>query len=73
MVKKLSQVPIQIGWLVQDSDGKGYAFFLPRVQLNFPDPSATGRDEFVFLEASGTASFDDVTGTSLRIYEIVQS
>ena len=35
MIKKLTQDPIQLGWMVQDSTGAGYTFFLPRLQLNF--------------------------------------
>ncbi|RLC97580.1 MAG: hypothetical protein DRI46_12740, partial [Chloroflexi bacterium] len=71
MPKKISQDPVGLHWAVIDSDGNGYGFSMPRVQLNFPDPAATGRNEFVFLEGAGVASFDAAMGSTLRIYEII--
>ena len=70
MTKKLSQAPVSIGWQVQDDLGNGYAFYMPRVQLNFPDPAASGRDEFVFLEGAGVASYDAALGNTMRVYQI---
>lgn len=70
MLKKLSQDPIGLHWVVVDSDNTGYSFSFPRVQLNFPDPAATGRDEFVFLEAAGVASYSESAGNTMRVYQI---
>lgn len=73
MSKKLTQEPMSIGWQVQDDSGAGYAFFMPKVQLNFPDPAATGRDSFVFLEGAGVASYDAAMDNTMRIYEILEN
>ena len=68
MPNKLTQKPISLSFYTRDFAGNGYGVTMFRTQVNFPDPSATGRDENVVLEASGTASYDEVADNTLRIY-----
>lgn len=70
MPAKLSQAPVSLTFVMQNMEG-GYAYHLPAVQLSFPDPAATGRDQSTMLEASGVAKVgsSDIT-SALRIYKL---
>jgi hypothetical protein len=52
--KKLSQEPFSIGFVVENFEGF-YGFFLPAIQVSFPDPSSAGANQEVSLEMSGSA------------------
>ena len=70
MAQKLTQAPVAMTFTMQNSSG-GFAFFLPAVQLTFPDPSSGGQDEQTMLEASGAAKVGDNGESALKIYKLV--
>lgn len=65
--KKLTQEPFAIGFLVENLDGF-YGFFLPALQVSFPDPSSSGPNQEVSLEMSGQARVGLSGESSLTIY-----
>lgn len=69
MPAKLSQNPISMLFTMLNDDG-GYAFALAAVQLSFPDPGASGRNQPVMIEASGLAKVGDNGESALRIYKL---
>jgi Phage tail tube protein len=69
MAKKLSQVPINLTFSAFNSSG-GYAFAISAAQLSFPDPSATGLNEQVMINATGTAKVGTGGASSIRIYKL---
>jgi hypothetical protein len=70
MAQKLTQVPVAMTFTMQNADG-GYAFFLPAVQLTFPDPSSTGQNDQTMMEASGTAKVGAAGESALKIYKLL--
>ncbi len=67
MAEKLSQAPVSMSMTMVNADG-GYTFDLRAVQLSFPDPAATGRDEQVMIDAAGVARVGLNGESALRIY-----
>ena len=55
MLKKVTQEPVSIGFMVSNQDG-GLLVFLHGVQLTFPDGAAQGLDQQVSLQFSGKAT-----------------
>jgi hypothetical protein len=70
MAQKLSQAPVAMTFTMTNTDG-GYAFFMPHVQMVFPDPTSDGQNEQTMLEATGTASVGDAGESALKIYKLV--
>jgi len=68
MPAKLTQQPVGFGLLTGNADG-GYGFLVAAAQLNFPDPSATGPNASVFINASGTAKAGADGLSSLRVFQ----
>jgi Phage tail tube protein len=68
MPAKLSMVPISIAAAALNADG-GYAFDLRAVQLTFSDPSASGGDNPVLIDASGTAKVGAGGASAMRIWK----
>jgi len=52
--KKLDQEPFALGFVVENFEGF-YGFFLPAIQVVFPDPASSGANQEVSLEMSGNA------------------
>jgi hypothetical protein len=67
MPSKLSMLPIEIMFTTVNADG-GYGFDLRAVQLSFPDPSATGGDSPIMIDASGTCRVGVNGESSMRIW-----
>ena len=70
MPNKLTQAPISMTFTMDNSDG-GWAFFLPAVQLSFPDPASSGQNTTVMLDATGTAKVGADGGSALIIYKLL--
>lgn len=68
MAAKLAQTKMSLDFYVLDDALKGYAVSLPSVQVNFPDPAASGGNTPVTLTVAGTASIDTTFGNTMRIY-----
>lgn len=64
---KIASTAVSVLLSAENADG-GYAFYLPAVQLSFPDPSGSGRDQQVTLEMAGTAKYDSTFANSFRVY-----
>lgn len=64
---KLTQDPFAIGFAVQNSGG-GYGFYMPSVQVSFPDPASGGQNEQVSLDMQGTAKVGATGQSALTIY-----
>jgi len=69
MPAKLTQTPISMLFTMINDDG-GYGFFLPAVQLSFADPSVSGANQPVMIEASGVAKVGASGGSALRVYKL---
>jgi hypothetical protein len=67
LAKKLSQDAFGIGFLVKNSGGF-YGFYLPQVQVSFPDPSSAGANQQISLEMEGTAKVGASGESALVIY-----
>lgn len=67
MPAKLKQTPIGMLFAVSNDDG-GYAFAVAAAQLSFPDPSVTGQNAPVMINAAGTAKVGDGGASALRVY-----
>jgi Phage tail tube protein len=67
MPAKLKATPISMLFAAVNDSG-GYAFDLRAVQLSFPDPAASGGDQPVLIDASGTAKVGAGGASSLRIW-----
>lgn len=65
--KKINNESVSILSVAENSAG-GIAFYVPSVQLSFPDPAGEGRDAQVTLEMAGTAKYDATLGNTMRIY-----
>lgn len=65
--KKIDNTPISVLSVAENSAG-GIAFYIPAVQLSFPDPAGEGKDAQVTLDMAGTAKYDSTLGNTLRIY-----
>lgn len=65
--KKLSQEPFAIGFLVENLDG-AYGFYLPAIQVSFPDPASAGANQDISLEMSGTAKVGANGESALTLY-----
>ena len=70
MPEKLSQTPVAMTFTMSNSDG-GYAFFMPAVQLSFPDPTSDGQNEQTMLEATGLAKVGAAGESALKVYKLV--
>lgn len=68
IAKKLSQDPIQFGFMVKNNGGY-YGFYLPAVQLSFNDPQSQGQNQDVILNTSGVAKVGANGESALRIYK----
>jgi hypothetical protein len=67
---KMDNIPVSISYDSLNSDGSGYAFQIPAVQLSFPDPMNKGKDTQVMLNMEGIAKKDTTFGNILRIYRV---
>jgi hypothetical protein len=67
---KMAATPVNIAYYSTNSDGNGYAFQLPAVQLTFPDPANSGKDTQSMITATGVAKKDKGFGNILRIYKV---
>jgi hypothetical protein len=67
MPAKLKATPISMLFAAVNDSG-GYAFDLRAVQLSFPDPAASGGEQPVLIDASGTAKVGAGGASSLRIW-----
>lgn len=68
MAAKVDQSKMSIDFYALDSTGKGYAISMYSVQVNFPDPAASGGNTPVTLAITGLASIDTTIGNTMRIY-----
>lgn len=68
MAAKVAQTPVSLAFYTEDSLGQGYGVVMERVQVNFPDPQASGRDANVTLGATGLASYDAAALRTMRVY-----
>ncbi len=69
LAKKLTQAPIALGFMVENSGGK-YAFYMPAIQLSFPDPSSAGANQDISLSMKGMAKVGSSGQSALTIYKI---
>ena len=67
MAVKNDQTPIAMTYVTQNEDG-GYAFYMPAVQVTFPDPANEGANTQVTFSVEGEAK--GVSGVSLRVYRL---
>jgi hypothetical protein len=67
LAKKLSQEAFGIGFMVKNSGGF-YGFYLPQVQVSFPDPASAGANQQISLEMEGTAKVGASGESALVIY-----
>lgn len=65
---RASQLPISVGYALGSDEG-GFAFYMPEVQLSFPDAQSGGRDSQVMLNMSGTARNSSSYGNAMRIWQ----
>ncbi len=63
----LTGTAFAISWVLQDVNGHGYAFTLPRVKLDTDTINVTGVDDDVMDEASYVAIADPVTNCMIQI------
>jgi hypothetical protein len=68
MARKLDQKASAITLVTRDANG-GFAFALAAVQWTFPDPSASGANQPVMIEAKGVAKVGAAGESALRIYK----
>lgn len=64
---KLSQAPFAMGFMIRNVDG-WYGFYMPAIQVSFPDPSSAGANQEVSLEMEGTAKIGENGESALVIY-----
>jgi len=69
LAKKLNQEPFAIGFMLRNIDG-AYGFYMPAVQVSFPDPSAPGANQDITLAMEGTAKVGPNGEKSFIIYRI---
>jgi hypothetical protein len=69
MANKMSQVPVSFTFSAENASG-GYAFSIIAAQLTFPDPAATGQNEQVMINATGTAKVGPNGESAIRIYKL---
>lgn len=67
MPGKLTMDPVGFLFAAGNLDG-GYAFEMPAVQLSFPDPSVTGQNVPVMIDAAGAAKVGPAGASALRVY-----
>lgn len=67
---KLSQVPISLAFYLRDPNGNGYAFYIPEMQVSFPDPNMGGKNNHVMLNMTGAAKFSTLINNTIRIARI---
>jgi hypothetical protein len=60
---------VSISFTAENESG-GYVFSMIAMQLTFPDPAATGQNENVMINATGTAKVGPNGESSLRIYQL---
>jgi len=63
----LAGTAFSIDWIVQDVNGNGYAFSLPKVKLDADTINVTGVDDEVMDDATFVALADDVTNCMIQI------
>jgi hypothetical protein len=69
LAKKLSQEAFGIGFMVKNTGG-AYGFYLPQVQVSFPDPASAGANQQISLEMEGVAKVGENGESALVIYRI---
>lgn len=67
IAKKLTQAPFAMAFAVKNGDGF-YGFYLPAIQVSFPDPSSGGANQDISLDMSGTAKVGSSGESALVIY-----
>lgn len=65
--KKLTQDPFALGFMVKNSGG-WYGFYLPQIQVSFPDPVAAGQNQNIMLNMTGQAKVGASGESALTIY-----
>jgi hypothetical protein len=65
--KKLTQAPFALGFMVKNIDG-WYGFYLPALQVSFPDPSTGGANQQISLAMKGVAKVGASGESALVIY-----
>lgn len=63
----LNGTPFSLSWVVEDADGQGYAFTLPRIKLDADTINVTGVDDEVMDDATYVATADPVTACMIQI------
>ena len=66
--KKINNTDVPIYWVVENS-GEGFAFAMPAVNVSFPDPGATGKNQQSMINVAGTSK-PTSTLNALRIYKV---
>ncbi len=69
LAKKLSQASIAIGFQVKNPGGS-YAFWMPAVQLAFPDPASAGANQDISMAMKGEAKVGDDGSSALSIFRL---
>lgn len=67
LAKKLTQDPFALGFMVKNSGG-WYGFYMPKIQVSFPDPSSGGQNQDVMLDMTGVGSVGANGEMALYIY-----
>lgn len=67
---KMTQQPISMTFTLANADG-GYAITLAAIQLNFPDPAATGQNEQTMLEAAGVGKVGENGESAIKIMKLL--
>jgi hypothetical protein len=67
---KIENTPVSISYYALNSDGQGYAFQIPSLELSFPDPANDGKGTQAMLNMEGTAKENTTFGNTLRIYRV---
>lgn len=65
---RASQAPMSIGYAMHNADG-GFAYYMPEVQLVFPDAQSGGKDNEVMVSLAGKARHSASYGNSLRVWQ----
>lgn len=67
LATKLTQDPFAFGFMLKNSGG-WYGFYLPAIQVSFPDPASGGQNQDISLDMSGTAKVGASGESALYIY-----
>lgn len=65
--KKLTQDPFSLGFMIKNTDG-WYGFYIPALQVSFPDPAAAGPNQDISIDMEGVAKVGANGENALYIY-----